>query len=148
MMIRPIRRDDHTAWLVLWAGYCRFYGREPDDAINQHAWARLHDVATPVFGLVAEHAERGVVGLAHYVLHENMSTLTPVCYLQDLFVAPDIRGAGIGRQLIDWVLAEAKRQGWSRLYWQTKEDNATARALYDQYTPHSGFVRYAIDLTQ
>lgn len=37
-----------------------------------------------------------------------------------------------------------KAQGWSRLYWNTKENNYRARALYDSYAPHSGFVRYVI----
>jgi hypothetical protein len=33
---------------------------------------------------------------------------------------------------------------WARLYWNTKENNYRARALYDTYTPHSGFIRYVI----
>jgi hypothetical protein len=46
--------------------------------------------------------------------------------------------------MIDWLVAEMKGRGWSRLYWNTKETNYRARGLYDQYTPHSGFVRYVI----
>jgi hypothetical protein len=38
-----------------------------------------------------------------------------------------------------------RRQNWSRLYWNTKENNYRARGLYDKYAPHSGFVRYVID---
>jgi GNAT superfamily N-acetyltransferase len=69
-----------------------------------------------------------------------------VCYLQDLYVEPGQRAGGVGRQLIDWLVAEARRQGWSRLYWNTKDDNYRARGLYDQYTPQSGFLRYVIEL--
>ena len=53
---------------------------------------------------------------------------------------------GIGKALIDSVLAEAKARGWSRVYWNTKENNYRARGLYDQYTPHSGFLRYVINV--
>lgn len=91
-------------------------------------------------------AENGVevVGIANYLIHESTSALKPVCYLQDLFVDPAARGGGVGRQLIDWLIEEMKAQGWSRLYWNTKENNYRARALYDSYAPHSGFVRYVI----
>jgi ribosomal protein S18 acetylase RimI-like enzyme len=61
-------------------------------------------------------------------------------------VDPALRAAGVGKQLIDWLLAEAKAQGWSRLYWNTKENNYRARGLYDRYTPHSGFLRYVINV--
>ena len=32
--------------------------------------------------------------------------------------------------------------GASRLYWLTKEDNRTARALYDKLAERSGFIQY------
>lgn len=96
-----------------------------------------------MYAIVAE-TEQDVVGIANYVIHESTSALAPVCYLQDLFVDPERRGGGAGRLLIDWLIAEMKSQRWSRLYWNTKENNHRARALYDSYTPHSGFVRYAI----
>jgi hypothetical protein len=37
-----------------------------------------------------------------------------------------------------------KRQGWSRLYWNTKETNYRGRTLYDKYTAQSGFLKYSI----
>jgi ribosomal protein S18 acetylase RimI-like enzyme len=52
---------------------------------------------------------------------------------------------GVGKQLIDWLVAECKAQKWSRLYWNTKENNYRARGLYDRYTPHSGFLRYVLN---
>jgi GNAT superfamily N-acetyltransferase len=51
----------------------------------------------------------------------------------------------VGKRLIDWLLEETKRQGWSRLYWNTKENNYRARGLYDKYAPHSGFLRYVVN---
>ena len=95
--------------------------------------------------IVAASAGEGVIGMANYVIHENTWTLTPVCYLEDLFVDPGKRAAGVGQALIDWLVAEMKAKGWSRLYWNTKENNYRARGLYDKYTPHSGFVRYVIN---
>ena len=69
-----------------------------------------------------------------------------MCYLQDLFVDPAERAVGVGKQVVDWLLAECREQGWSRLYWNTKENNYRARGLYDKYTPHSGFLNYRVEV--
>jgi GNAT superfamily N-acetyltransferase len=142
--IRRIEARDEPRWRELWDGYTRFYERGPDEAVTRHTLARIFDAAAPVFAIVAEQEGGGVIGIANYLVHENTSTLTPVCYLQDLFVDPQARASGVGQQMIDWLIDEMRRQNWSRLYWNTRENNYRARGLYDKYTPHSGFVRYVI----
>ncbi|OZI30683.1 GNAT family N-acetyltransferase [Bordetella genomosp. 10] len=142
---RPIAAADRARWQELFDAYTRFYEREPDAAVSNHAWARIMDPASPVHAIVAECSEHGVIGIANYILHDNTWTLTPVCYLQDLFVDPKIRAQGVGQQLIDWLVAKMKSENWSRLYWNTKENNYRARGLYDKYTPHSGFLRYVVN---
>jgi len=141
--VRRIEARDEARWRELFDAYTRFYEREPDPAIRAHAWKRLLDPASPVMGIVAEHDGR-VTGIANYLLHESTGSLTPVCYLQDLFVDPQARAHGVGKQMIDWLVAEMKAQGWSRLYWSTRENNYRARGLYDKFTPHSGFLRYVV----
>ena len=146
--VRPIAASDFEAWLPLWAGYNKFYGRSGStalaDDITRMTWSRILDATAPIHSVVAESDEHGVVGIANYVVHESTGALTPVCYLQDLFVDPTVRAHGVGRQLLEWLFVEAAVQNWSRLYWQTREDNYRARALYDRFTPHSGFVRYVL----
>lgn len=142
--IRPAEPADEARWRELWDAYTRFYQREPVEAITRHTWARILDPAAPVHAIVADSADGGIVGIANYLIHENTSALTPVCYLQDLFVDPAARAAGVGRQLIDALWAEVKANGWASLYWQTKENNYRARALYDKYIPRSDFVRYVL----
>ena len=141
--IRKITAADEARWRELWDGYTRFYEKEPVEEVTRYTWARILDPSSPVHAIVAEQ-DGEVIGIANYVIHENTSTLTPVCYLEDLFVDPEKRAAGAGQQLIDWLWAETKAQGWSRLYWHTRENNYRARGLYDKYGPHSGFVRYVI----
>ncbi len=143
--IRKIEPRDAARWRVLWEGYCQFYERAPNEPVARHTWVRLMDAASPVQGIVAEDEQAGVIGIANYMLHESTAALTPACYLQDLFVDPAQRAAGVGRQMIDWLVAQMKAQGWSRLYWNTKENNYRARGLYDKYTPHDPFVRYVIN---
>lgn len=143
--IRRISARDESRWRELWDAYNRFYEREPSEPLTQHAWKRIMDPKSPVHAIVAVDAADHVIGIANYIIHENTTQLTPVCYLQDLFVDPRQRGGGVGKQLIDWLIAEMEAQGWSRLYWNTKETNYRARGLYDKYTPHSGFLRYVIN---
>ena len=142
--VRPIEARDEPRWRALWDGYCSFYEREPSEPITRHTWARIMDPGVPVYGIVAEAGAAGVVGMANYVIHENTWSLTPVCYLEDLFVEPRERARGVARALIDWLVAAVRENGWSRLYWHTRENNYRARGLYDHYTAHSGFVRYVI----
>jgi len=142
--IRKIELKDEHQWRELWDGYTRFYEREPSEEITRHLWNRIMDPNFPVHGIVAVNKDNSVVGMANYIIHENTSLMTPVCYLQDLYVNPKIRGGGVGRTLIDWLVSEMKVQKWSRLYWNTKENNYRARGLYDKYVPQSGFLKYSI----
>jgi GNAT superfamily N-acetyltransferase len=142
--IRRIEPRDRARWGRLWDGYCRFYERKMSSRVTRYTWERIMNPASPVHAIVAERPRDGVIGMANYVIHENTWTLTPVCYLEDLFVDPKKRAVGVGEALIDWLVRETKRRNWSRLYWNTKENNYRARGLYDKYTQHSGFLRYVI----
>lgn len=145
LTVRPVAREDFAQWLPLWEGYNAFYGRVGATAlpeeITKTTWARFFDASEPVHALVAEREER-LVGLAHYLFHRSTTMLGPICYLQDLFTAADARGMGVGRALISAVYERAAIAGSRRVYWQTHETNASARALYDQVAERSGFIVY------
>jgi GNAT superfamily N-acetyltransferase len=87
--------------------------------------------------------EDQLVGLAHYLFHRSTTRINDVCYLNDLFTLPSVRGRGIGRQLILGVYAAARAAGSQRVYWQTQEANAAGRRLYDQVAAHEGFIIYS-----
>jgi GNAT superfamily N-acetyltransferase len=146
LIIRPVREDDRAAWAPLWEGYNAFYGRAGetalDPAITQTTWARFLDPAEPVHGLVAER-EGALIGLTHYLFHRSTTAIALTCYLQDLFTGEAARGQGVGRALVAGVYDAAALAGSRRVYWQTHETNATARALYDKIAQRSGFLVYA-----
>ena len=56
------------------------------------------------------------------------------------------RGGGVGRALIDDLLALGRARGWARVYWHTDQGNAQARALYDSYVLSDGHIRYRLKL--
>ena len=149
LTIRPLAQADRGAWEVLWAGYNAFYERSGPTAlapeITQATWERFFDPAEPVYALAAEDGG-AVVGLVHFLFHRSTSRVEPVCYLQDLFTAPALRGRGVGRALIEGVYARARDAGASRVYWQTRENNAAGRMLYDKVAEHRGFIVYSHDV--
>ena len=139
--VRPLRADDHDAWLPLWRGYQAFYRVTIPDATSRVTWQRLLDPAEPMDGAVAVIDGR-CVGLVHFIRHRSCWTEGDYCYLQDLFVDAGARGRGIGRLLIEHVYAAAAAAGCSRVYWLTHETNREAMLLYDRIAERSGFVQY------
>ena len=145
LVVRAAEAADEARWRELWDDYLVFYKEALPPSVTDQTWSRILDPQSPIFARVALH-ESQVVGFALAVLHEGTWTTTPICYLEDLFVAPEVRGLGLGRALIDDLQAFARAQGWSRLYWHTESDNLRARALYDRYVPADPVVRYQLPL--
>lgn len=143
--IRDIARGDYEQWLPLWDGYNAFYERVGPTAVpmdvTKMTWSRFFDAYEPVHALVAESGGR-LVGMTHYIFHRNTTMLGPTCYLQDLFTAKEVRGKGVGRELITGVYERAKAAGSTRVYWMTHESNATAQLLYERIADRSGFIQY------
>lgn len=144
VIIRPIQQLDKAQWLTLWQGYNDFYASTLAAEVTERTWARMLNPESSIFGRVAE-VEGRVVGFALCVLHEGTWVTAPICYLEDLFVDAAFRGQGIARQLIQFVLNEAKDQQWSRFYWHTRIHNP-ARKLYDEFIVADDYVRYCIRL--
>jgi ribosomal protein S18 acetylase RimI-like enzyme len=139
--IHPLRREDHAAWLPLWRGYQAFYKVDIPPDVSDATWSRLLEPAEPMAGALAWQ-NASAVGLVHHIRHRSCWTVGDYCYLQDLFVAPGARGAGVGRKLIEHVYEVAAREGCSRVHWLTHETNAEAMKLYDRVAERSGFVQY------
>ena len=146
---RAIEEADYAQWKPLRDGYDAFYGREGPtalaQAISRTAWERFFNPQEPVFALVAQ-VDDAVVGLAHFLYHRSTTRIEPSCYMQDLFTAPDRRGHGIGRALIQEVYARARADGCGRVYWQTHASNEAGRTLYDKVARHAGFIVYTHEL--
>ena len=137
--ITPLREDDRRAWQPLAVGYNAFYERVLPDGAYDRTWRRLMK-GEAMHGLAARLDGR-LVGIAHYMFQTSI-WFDDVCYLADLFVDETVRGHGAARALIEAVAAAARSRGCPRYYWQTKQDNTRARALYDKVARFAGFIRY------
>lgn len=142
LLVRPIVADDEAAWRPLWTAYLEFYEASVADEVYETTFRRLLDAdpATP-------HGRLAVVGgtpvgLVHYMFHPHCWRIEPVCYLQDLYAVPSMRGKGIGRALIEAVYAEADAAGAPSVYWMTQDFNHNARQLYDRIAAKTPFIKY------
>lgn len=144
--IRPIEQADFEVWLPLWRGYQAFYRTDIAEETTRLSFRRMLDPAEPMWGSLARQGDRAV-GLVHWIMHRSFWTAGDYCYLQDLFVSSDVRGGGVGRQLIEHVYAAARDHGCARVYWLTHETNTDAMLLYDRIAERSGFVQYRKTMT-
>ena len=141
--VRRLEQRDKAAWLPLFKGYIEFYKATVADDVLEETWNRLLS-EQPGFHMafVAVDGTDTPIGLAHVLFHRSTWSKTWYCYLEDLFVRPDIRAKGVGRALIEAVYREADTRGATRTYWTTQDFNYRARGLYDQVATKSPFVQY------
>lgn len=146
--IRAPGPDDFRGWKHLWDQYLVFYETQLPDGHAEDVWGRIQDPEDPIECLVAADGET-LVGFTHFLPHADTWDARPICYLQDLLVEREFRSVGIGRALVEAVVDRARSRGWSRVYWQTADDNATARVLYDRLTGGAtGFIVYDLDTSR
>jgi GNAT superfamily N-acetyltransferase len=141
--IGKLKSSDRAAWEQLFRGYIDFYQRVEPPEMYDRAWRELE--ADDRMHALGGRTDGQLVAITHFLVHPSTSG-PDVCYLQDLFTAPEARGMGAGRALIDAVSGWAKARGCCRVYWNTHESNSMARRLYDTVAENRGFIRYQIEL--
>lgn len=109
------------------------YEREPDAVIISVEDLKHHGFTEQRFDcFVAEHEQFGVIGMALY--YPRYSTWKgPTLHLEDLYVKPEYRMSGLGKQLFDKVVEEAMAQDVGRMEWTVLEWNEPALNFYKQY---------------
>lgn len=141
--VRKLEISDKERWLELFKAYIVFYESELSAEQFELTWSRLHSDFN-MHGLVAEQGGK-IIGIAHYLFRPSTWAEKDFCYLEDLFVDPEVRGTGAGHALIKALEDIARTSGSERLYWTTAPDNTTARRLYDKVAT-TNRVQYRIPL--
>ena len=141
--VGPLAASDRADWERLFREYIAFYEQDHPQSMYDRAWAefqadtRMHARGAWLDGSLA--------GIVHFLVHAR-TTAADVCYLEDLFTAPEARGHGVARALIGTVAEWAAERGCSNVYWHTHAGNATAWRLYGQVTSYRGFIVYTMGL--
>jgi GNAT superfamily N-acetyltransferase len=143
-MIRPARPADVPAIYQLIRDLAAYERALPE------VTGRLEDLQRSLFGSdpavfahVAEH-DGEVAGFALWFLNYSTWQCQQGIYLEDLYVRPELRGAGYGRQLLTELAALCVERGYGRLDWAVLDWNEPARGFYarlgatsqDEWTTH------------
>lgn len=119
------------------------YEREPESvAADEESVAAALSGPDPVaHALVATAGGGDIVGMALWFRTFSTWTGRPGMWLEDLYVRPEHRRSGLGRQLLQRLAAHCVTAGWSRLEWTVLDWNAPAHAFYASVgaVPNSGW---------
>jgi GNAT superfamily N-acetyltransferase len=141
--IRAVTAGDHDKWSDLWRSYLQFYKTELPPEVYAASWQRILDPDTPMHSALAFRGDEAI-GLVNFLYHKSFWDTRDRCYLNDLYVSTDARGAGAGESLIRYVDTHAAGCGAGEVYWLTAQDNLTARRLYDRVATLTPFIKYKI----
>ncbi len=102
---------------------------QPDPAAQMRGLRRIFDA--PALGqlLLARDDER-VTGMVSLLWSVSTALGGPVAWLEDLVVAPERRGQGLGRALASAAVDLCRERGLGRITLLTDRDNQRAQALY------------------
>ncbi len=140
---RPLENSDWDDWKRLWTGYLTFYETTVPEDVYTTTFSRLLGDDPRDYSCIVAEKDGKMIGLTHYMFHRHAWKIEEVCYLQDLYVDPDLRGTGAGRALIEAVYKAADTKGAPSVYWMTQEFNETGRKLYDRIGTLTPFIKYA-----
>jgi GNAT superfamily N-acetyltransferase len=133
--VRAATEEDLPGVLPLVRAYCEFYETTPEQApdagLEEMCRALIEAPDDQGMLLVATDDSGEVVGFAAVGWKWSSLRASRVAILEDLFVAPEARGGGHGRELILAVADRARELGAPKLEWVTARDNARAQAVYD-----------------
>jgi len=127
-----MRAEDEAAFLALTRA---FYGHE-GFAFDASASCRMvrHLLANPQVGAVWL-ARRGGVAVGYLVVTRcySLEFGGPFALLDEIFVTPEARGAGLGRQLLDTAVGYCREHGIGYLRLEVQKKNTRTVGIYSAY---------------
>ena len=130
MTVRPIRPDDVPAVVGLVRELAEYERALHEVRLTEEQLTRcLFGDSPALFGHVAED-EGSVVGVALWFLNFSTWRGTHGIYLEDLFVQPQHRGKGLGKELLRTLAALCVDRGYSRLEWAVLDWNTPSIEFY------------------
>lgn len=109
------------------------YEKAPEQVTNTPEMM-LHDGfgPEPIFGLFVAEVDERVVGISLYY-YRYSTWKGKRLYLEDIVVTESMRGYGLGKQLFDATVEEAKNTQCTGMMWQVLDWNEPAIQFYKKY---------------
>jgi ribosomal protein S18 acetylase RimI-like enzyme len=144
--IRPARRDDVADIIAMLAddhlGRARERLDQPLPKIYYDAFERLS--SDPNIQLVVAEEGGQVVGCLQLCMLPGLSSQgASRGLIEDVRVASDCRSRGIGEQLVQWAVGEARAKGCKLVELLTHQTRVDAQRFYERF----GFARSHVGMT-
>ncbi|MQX52670.1 GNAT family N-acetyltransferase [Alcanivorax sediminis] len=146
-LLRTARREDAAELLRLIRSLARYEKAEDQVETDEAQLAStLFDAGATAHAIVAEQDGR-LVGMAIYFFNYSTWQGRNGLYLEDLFVEPACRGAGLGKAMLAQLAAIAVEQNCGRFEWSVLDWNTPAIEFYESLgaRPQSEWVRYRLE---
>lgn len=128
--IRPARPGDTGAIFALIGALAEYEKLEHRVSGTAESLAESLFGRTPHSRAIVAEGDSGLVGFALFFPTYSTFLTRPGLYLEDVFVLPAHRGAGVGRALLGAVAQAAVDMRAGRLEWRVLDWNAPAIAFY------------------
>ena len=133
LRIRTAERSDVPLIADLIRGLARYERLEDEVTMTEEKLDRALFGERPYAEtLIAEDHAGKAVGFALFFHNFSTFLAQPGIYLEDLFVLPEQRGAGIGRALLERLAQIAVERGCGRLEWAVLDWNVDAIRFYQR----------------
>lgn len=76
--------------------------------------------------------EGQIIGYCLYFYNYSTFMTKPGLYIEDIYVQPSHRGAGLGRHMLEALAAEANAKGCGRMEWSVLDWNTPAIGFYEK----------------
>lgn len=130
--IRIARREDCPRILEL-IKELALYEKAPDEVtVSLEEMEACGFGDKPVWGALVAEVNNEIVGIAlHYDRYSTWKGRR--LYLEDLIVTEEMRGNGLGKLLLDELIAYAKANKYNGMVWQVLDWNEPAINFYKKY---------------
>ncbi|HEX9807825.1 MAG TPA: GNAT family N-acetyltransferase [Alteraurantiacibacter sp.] len=139
MKIRGAQAGDLELLVPLFDAYRQFYGQQSDIPGAREFLSQRLERRDSLILIAVEEAEAGELefakdpaGFAQMFTSFSSTAMASVVVLNDLFVAPEWRGNGIGKTLVEGAENVARRAGAAGLTLATQVRNKPAQNLYEK----------------
>ncbi|HEX6335109.1 MAG TPA: GNAT family N-acetyltransferase [Flavisolibacter sp.] len=130
--IRKAVREDCTRILELVKELAAYERAQKEVTVTPEHFEKSGFGSRPVWWALVAEVDGVIQGFALYYI--RFSTWKGQrMYLEDLYVAEDMRGKGLGKLLFDKLILEARKKKFSGIMWQVLDWNAPAINFYRKY---------------
>jgi ribosomal protein S18 acetylase RimI-like enzyme len=125
--------DEAETIAALLVEFRDWYGRDwpSDNAFLASVERLIDDRRATEFLLGAPHDDAPPGGICQLRYRFSVWTASEDCWLEDLYVREEARGAGLGRAMVQEACRRAAERGCERIELDVSEANTSALALYE-----------------